>query len=276
VELRDRSLAAGRIEKAVLRALFPNKSKGNDTLELGQSWRFNNVHSAVTNGVKLSSQRDRWWAREPVSGQGWLDIDAIIKGFVTVVMIIVGGAIAMVFGGTFGVGLVLVALGTAPLLISAFITWLVVRAKRAKGQRSGVGRALTDQVVGFRTYLATAEAEQLRFEEGEDIFSKYLPWAISFGLTERWTQVCQRLVDLGRLPAEAPAWYAGASWDLSQLSGQLNDFGSSVDAASTPVSSGSSSSYSSSDSGFGSSSSAFDSGGGFSGGGGGGGDMGSW
>lgn len=276
VELLDRSRASGRIEKAVLRALFPEKSKAKHTLELGQSWRFSNVHSAVKSGVELSSRRDQWWAREPATDQGGVDLDAIIKAFVTVVMIIVGGAIALVFAGTFGVGLVLVALGTAPLLISAFITWLVVRAKRARGQRSGVGRALTDQVVGFRTYLATAEAEQLKFEEGEDIFSKYLPWAIAFGLTERWTRVCQRLVDLGRIPAEAPAWYAGAGWDLNQLSGQLNDFGNSVEATSTPVSSGSSSNYSSSDSGFGSSSSAFDSGGGFSGGGGGGGDMGSW
>jgi uncharacterized membrane protein YgcG len=275
VELVDRSRASGRIEKAVLRALFPNKSKGNDTLELGQSWRFNNVHSAVTNGVELSSRQGQWWAREPVSGQGWLDLDAIIKAVVGGVMVIVVAAIAVVFLGTFGVGVVLVAAGTIPFLVVGFVTWLVVRAKRAKGQRSGVGRALTDQVVGFRTYLATAEAEQLQFEEGEDIFSKYLPWAIAFGLTERWTQVCRRLVDLGRLPAEAPAWYAGPGWDLSQLTGELNDFGNSVDAASTPISSGSSSSYSSSDSGFGSSSSAFD-GGGFSGGGGGGGDLGSW
>ncbi len=88
-----------------------------------------------------------------------------------------------------------------PLLIAGVLTWTVVRRKLSRGQRTAYGRALTDQVEGFRTYLATAEAEQLQFEEGEDIFSRYLPWAIMFDLTERWTQVCQRLVELGRLPA---------------------------------------------------------------------------
>lgn len=275
VELVDRTRASGRIEQSVLRTLFPKKSKGGNSLEISQSWRLSNAHSAVTDGVELSAKRGSWWAREPVPDAGGFDPDMIIKAVVAVAMMVAGGAIAVVFFGAFGVGLVLVALGALPLLVVGYITWWVVRVKSAKGQRSGVGRALTDQVVGFRTYLNTAEAEQLQFEEGEDIFSKYLPWAIAFGITERWTQVCQRLIELGRLSAQAPTWYAGSVWDLNSLSLQLNDFGSSVDAASTPVSSGSSSSYSASDSGFGSSGSAFD-GGGFSGGGGGGGDLGSW
>ena len=62
------------------------------------------------------------------------------------------------------------------------------------------GRAWTDQVEGFQKYLATAEADQLRFEEGEDIFSRYLPWAIVFGLADRWAKVCGDLVAMGRHP----------------------------------------------------------------------------
>ena len=50
---------------------------------------------------------------------------------------------------------------------------------------------------GFRNYLATAEADQLKFEEGEDIFSKYLPWAIIFGLADRWAKICADLVGDG-------------------------------------------------------------------------------
>jgi uncharacterized membrane protein len=136
-----------------------------------------------------------------------------------------------------------------------------------------VGRALTDQIEGFRLYLATAEAEQLRFEEGEDIFSKYLPWAVMFELTERWTKVCERLVELGRIPAIVPTWYYGPSWSLSSLGWQLNQLDSSVlgsVAAAAPAFS--------SDTGFGSGGSAFGGGGGgfSSGGGGGGGGAGSW
>ena len=62
---------------------------------------------------------------------------------------------------------------------------------------------------GFKTYLATAEADQIRFEEGEDIFSKYLPWAIAFELADRWAKICGDLVAMGRLPNETPYWYIG-------------------------------------------------------------------
>ena len=71
------------------------------------------------------------------------------------------------------------------------------------------GRAWTDQVEGFQKYLATAEADQLRFEEGEDIFSRYLPWAIVFGLADRWAKVCGDLVAMGRIPDTTPYWYYG-------------------------------------------------------------------
>lgn len=161
-----------------------------------------------------------------------------------------------------------------PLGLSLVITSAVVSATLRRGQRSGVGRALTDQVEGFRTYIATAEAEQLQFEEGEDIFSKYLPWAILFDLTDRWTRVCERLVELGRLSAAPPTWYYGTYWDMHAIGWQMDAMNSHVAVASAPA-------PSISDTGFGHSGSAFGGGGfggggGFSGGGGGGGGGGSW
>jgi uncharacterized membrane protein len=123
---------------------------------------------------------------------------------------------------------------------------------------------VADQVIGFRTYLATAEAEQLRFEEGEDIFSKYLPWAIVFGLADRWQQVCAQLVAAGRINPD-PYWYSGPSyyssgWTAGALSSTV---ASTFDPPPTPSSSSG-----------GGSSSGFS--GGSSGGGGGGGGGGSW
>ncbi|NHB85654.1 DUF2207 domain-containing protein [Tessaracoccus sp. HDW20] len=41
--------------------------------------------------------------------------------------------------------------------------------------RTAQGSAYLAQAKGFEMYLRTAEKETLRFEEGEDIFSKYLP-----------------------------------------------------------------------------------------------------
>ena len=84
---------------------------------------------------------------------------------------------------------------------------------------------MTDQIEGFRIYLATAEADQLRFEEGEDIFSKYLPWAIIFELADRWAKICGDLVAMGRLPNEVPYWYVGnynlAAFNTSFLTSSL-------------------------------------------------------
>ena len=67
------------------------------------------------------------------------------------------------------------------LIALLLITLGVVSSKLRRGQRTAVGRAWTDQIEGFRTYLSTAEAESLNFQEGEDLFTRYLPWAVLFG-----------------------------------------------------------------------------------------------
>ena len=74
--------------------------------------------------------------------------------------------------------------------------------------RTDDGTAVLAQSLGFRRYLATAEANQLRFEEGEDIFSRYLPYAIVFGLADRWARVFSELAAQGRA-FEQPGWYVG-------------------------------------------------------------------
>lgn len=164
-----------------------------------------------------------------------------------------------------------------PMTAALVITLAIVRSKMAKGQRTAVGRAWTDQVEGFRTYIATAEADQLKFEEGEDIFSKYLPWAVLFGLADRWVRVCEQAIALGRIPVPTGYWYGGG-WNPNLILWNLNSLGTSVNTGAAPaVSSGPSFS---SDTGFGGGS-AFGGGGsfgggGFSGGGGGGGGGGSW
>jgi hypothetical protein len=77
--------------------------------------------------------------------------------------------------------------------------------------RTPKGTALLAQAKGFRTYLETAEANQIKFEEGEDIFSRYLPFAIVFGVAERWAKVFADLAASGA-PVVAPTWYVGPMW----------------------------------------------------------------
>ena len=175
------------------------------------------------------------------------------------------GIIAIAIFAAFAVGFWLLLL-LIPLL-PIIITLAVIRTKLKRGQRTAEGRAVADQVEGFKTYLATAEADQLKFEEGEDIFSKYLPWAIIFELADRWAKICGDLVAMGRLPNATPYWYIG---NYQMTAFNTSFLTSSLTSAATPVASSSGAGGT----GFGGGSSF--GGGGFSGGGGGGGGSGSW
>ena len=112
------------------------------------------------------------------------------------------------------------------------------------------------QTKGFRMFIYTAERYRARFEEDKNIFSKYLPYAIVFGLTEKWAKAFKGL------DVNPPKWYVGnRAFDTlffaHALSGMNSNMGTAL--AARPQSSGSS--------GFS---------GGFSGGGFGGGGGGSW
>jgi uncharacterized membrane protein YgcG len=142
-----------------------------------------------------------------------------------------------------------------PLVVGGLTLW--AGAKRMP-RRTAKGTGLVRRVLGFRTYMDAAETHMARWAEQENVFSRYLPYAIVFGLTEKWARA---FAHLGEPPATP--WYVGTR------PFSTNGFVSSVDnfalssagtLASRPAASGSS--------GFGR--------GGSSGGGGGGGGGGSW
>ncbi len=150
------------------------------------------------------------------------------------------------------------------IAVGFFVAFGVAVAWTAKTRwrRTPAGRAYHEQSRGFERYLTTAEAHQLRFEEGQDIFSRYLPYAIVYGVAERWAAIFAELEAQG-VHVQRPTWYVGTATfgggsftDLGRaLSGFTTSASSSLSA--TPGSSGGSGSSSG--------------GGGFSGGGGGGG-----
>lgn len=58
-----------------------------------------------------------------------------------------------------------------------------------RAPRTADGTAVRIQTLGFRKYLATAEAKQIKFEEAAELFNRYLPYAMIFGLADRWAKV---------------------------------------------------------------------------------------
>jgi uncharacterized protein (TIGR04222 family) len=125
--------------------------------------------------------------------------------------------------------------------------------------RTARGTAMLRRIRGFREVIATAETHMARWAEEENLFTRYLPYAIVFGLTKKWARAFQ---DLGIEP-DTSGWYVGPHpFTAVAFADTIDGFAVTTGGtlASTPASSGSS--------GFG--------GGGFSGGGGGGGGGGSW
>jgi hypothetical protein len=148
------------------------------------------------------------------------------------------------------------ALPALPLVVGGI---LLVAGVRFMPRRTAKGTAMRRRIEGFRIVIDTSEKELARFAEKNNIFSQFLPYAIVFGLTEKWARAFEQL----GIQPDTSSWYA------SSIPFTYASFGYAIDGfsvatagtiASQPASSGSS--------GF--------SGGGFSGGGGGGGGGGSW
>ena len=193
-----------------------------------------------------------WFKGNPQSARG-------VRSAFGIVLAVAGFFLS--FNGGFVVGVPLVVVGAAVAISARFAP-----------VRSAVGSAMTSQALGFKQYLETAEADQIKWEEGQDIFSRYLPYAIAYGCADRWAKIFADLAARG-VPITQPTWYIGpgygygygAAWGaggFDSIISTLDGFSSSAATAMTAATAGSSGG-----SGF--------SGGGFGGGGGGGGG-GSW
>jgi hypothetical protein len=198
----------------------------------------------VQNALYDDAVKRKWFAGRP---------DEIRKRWHTIGFVVLGAGVALtwVAAAKTHLGLIPIPLALAGLAL----TW----ASRWMPRRTPKGTGLVRRVLGFRTYIETAEAQEARFQERENIFSKYLPYAIVFGCTEKWARAFTGLD--GQVPATA-GWYVGAyPFSVGSFTSSMENF-SSV-AAGTITSAAATGST-----GFG--------GGGFSGGGGGGGGGGSW
>jgi uncharacterized protein (TIGR04222 family) len=227
VTLLDPSKASAPHEMALLTSLFDGEPAGAQT-DLSEPGSIANTREQMQDSVR-NQVAARGWFRKVPSAAGTSAFG------VAVIAVAVFATLALGFWIAWARELPRALLLLIPLL-PIIITLAVIRAKLKRGQRTAEGRAMCDQVEGFRSYLATAEADQLKFEEGEDIFSKYLPWAIIFELADRWAKICGDLVTMGRLPNQTPYWYIGnyqmAAFNTAFLT-------SSLTSAATPVASAS-------------------------------------
>jgi len=218
--------------------------------------------------VQLSDLRNRFYRDlAVVRGQlydsavagGWFrrrpdEVRALWKGIAIGVIAAGAGLTYLLYRSTH------LALMGLPVVLGG-VTLLAMRGMMPA--RTARGAAMLSRVRGFRRYIETAEAEQLRAEERAEVFTRYLGYAIVFGLADKWASVFEQLSAADPAIGSAVGWYAGpAGWNIGHLTDSVSQFTTAAGGtfASQPSGTGSS--------GFG--------GGGFSGGGGGGGGGGSW
>lgn len=147
-----------------------------------------------------------------------------------------------------------IAIGVSGL-ITMFFAGLMAK-KTAKGV------AATEHALGFHEYLEKAEKYRIQWQESENVFEKFLPYAMAFGVADKWSKAFETM------NIKPPTWYEGSAFSHGAFNAvAFNSMLGSMNSAMTTAMK-SAPQQSSGGSGFG--------GGGSSGGGGGGGGGGSW
>ncbi len=163
------------------------------------------------------------------------------------------GAICMFAG-------LMLGLAGIPIMLSGAAILLFGRAMPRKTRQGMRGY---EHALGFREYIAKAEKYRLQWQEKEHMFEKFLPYAMVYGVVDKWTEAFKNI----NIPP--PDWYEGSvltagHFNAVSFAGAMGGLESGLIKAvsSKPQKS--------------SGGSGFSSGGGFSGGGFGGGGGGSW
>ncbi|MEP6798769.1 MAG: DUF2207 domain-containing protein [Lapillicoccus sp.] len=232
-------------------------------------YKFNTVLAAAKSEMYDEVVQRGWFRKSPQSQRGaWQAL-----GF-----LLIGGGIASLFfltapthdidrTGGWGIGIpsgVVLGLG---LVVGGLIFRILGKRMAAK---TAEGSAMNAQALGFKKYLVTAEAGQIKFEEAQSIFSRYLPYAIVFGVADHWASTFQQVAEAAAASGQSlamPSWYLYNGALFPNFTGIADGVGSFATSAGGTFAA-SASSGGSGGSGFG--------GGGFSGGGGGGSSSGSW
>jgi len=98
-------------------------------------------------------------------------------------------------------------------------------------KRTQQGVDLLFKIKGFELYMRQAENYRQQFYEKENIFDKFLPYAIIFGIAELWAKKMQLIYGEDYFKNYHPVWLIGstsANFDLNSFTSQLNSITTSI------------------------------------------------
>ena len=158
----------------------------------------------------------------------------------------------MIYGFTFAI----VWFAPAALLIAVILTVVILFFfAQIMPARTVEGARAREAALGFKEFLSRVEEDRYkRMITSPELFEKYLPYAMAFGVEDRWANAFKDIY------TEPPQWYSGGTGPFNASS-----FSHSISTMSQAAASSMSSSPSSSGSGGGGSSGGGSGGGGGSG-----------
>ena len=180
--------------------------------------------------IKLSSLKNSFYqnlpaikksATDDVYSNGWMEQKSNLY-FITFL------ASAIVLGWiSFSVTVVSVIL-FASLFASAIILgfFAVIMPKRTQA-----GVDLLFKIKGFELYMKEAEKYREKFNEKENIFDQFLPYAIIFGIAELWAKKMQLIYGDDYFNHYHPVWLVGAipsNFNVNTFTSQLNSISTSI------------------------------------------------
>ncbi|MBO1032120.1 DUF2207 domain-containing protein [Tessaracoccus sp. SD287] len=194
---------------------------------------------------RVSTEPLKWFRENPNTAR-------TLAAFAGIGLVVAGLGLSFLLG-LLGYGLIPLGVAVAGVVLMIFSGSIPARTP--------AGSAVYAEAKGFELYLKTAEADQIKFEEGIDVFSRYLPYAVVFGVADRWTKIFEKLAADGRYYGDT-SWYGGYGYGMgygfaASFDGLTNSMESAMQASAHAASAASSGS-------------GFSGGGGAGGGGGGG------
>ncbi len=207
------------------------KLRGPTGLKPFERLLFNRIFQGDSHSVLLSDLQEKFYPVLPqvkdelyrtLSGEKYFDgnPEAVRTGFLAVGLVLVAAAIVLAAM----IQLTMIdRVFAAPLVFAGLLSaGTVAVTSRYMSRKTRKGRIAWEKVAGLEEYIRRAEADDIREQERRGVFERLLPYAIIFGLSDRWGKA---FADLYQTP---PDWYRPARGDGFSTWVLINDIDTSM------------------------------------------------
>lgn len=97
-------------------------------------------------------------------------------------------------------------------------------------KRTPAGAEINWQIKGFKLFMETVDKDRAKFYEKENIFEKFLPYAVVFGITEQWINRMKEIYGEDYFSYYAPVWYVGnvSAFNADNFASTISNLSSNI------------------------------------------------